>query len=64
MQDCGELTEEQVTAARSLYPLLNPYNGTNFPEFWAREGLYRDARWEAIRQQAQEVLRVFPATSG
>ena len=55
-----ELNAEQSTAAQRLDDLLALYSGPRNRAFWAREALWHDKRWEAVRSCAREALSAFP----
>src|ERR1700754_4772337 len=52
----GELNAKQAAAARRLDELLARYCGPRNQAFWAREALWHDKRWEAVRSCAREAL--------
>jgi hypothetical protein len=59
MLSAGELTVPQRDAPRPLDALLTQWSGEAHPDFWQREALWNDARWEEVRHAASEALLAF-----
>ncbi len=60
MRAWGEITQDEIDAAKPLDDLLHQWGGEQHAEFWRREALWQDQRWERVRQCAREVLRQYP----
>ena len=60
MRACGELSDDQVSAPQPLNTLLLKWSGQEHEDFWRREALWTDSRWEEVRACAQTVLASFP----
>lgn len=60
MRDHGEITQEEIEAAKPLDALLARWSGEANADFWTREALFTDPRWEEVRRCAQKVLQAFP----
>src|SRR6188768_210747 len=60
MRQCGEITQEEIDAAKPLEALLTRWNGQQNADFWRREALWQDPRWEQVRQCARQVLSQYP----
>ena len=60
MRETGEITQQEIDAAKPLSELLDQWSGEQNGDFWRREALWRDPRWEQVRQCARQVLSVFP----
>ena len=60
MIENGEMSRQEFEKLRSLDVLLELYSGETQKEFWRREALQEDPRWEIIRLRAQEVLEGMP----
>ncbi len=59
MRDWGEIGQEEIDAAKPLNELLEKWSGQQNAEFWRRDALWSDPRWEQVRQSAREVLRLY-----
>lgn len=60
MLEHGEIRQAEIDAARPLDELLLRWSGRNNADFWAREALFTDSRWEEVRDCARRVLAAFP----
>jgi hypothetical protein len=60
MFDQGELSESQRRASAPLDALLQRWSGQENADFWERQALWTDPRWEEVRMCALEVLASFP----
>jgi hypothetical protein len=60
MLEFGEISQDEIGALRTLNEMLNRWSGSAHREFWAREALFKDPRWQAIRSRASEVLALLP----
>jgi hypothetical protein len=60
MHDYGEVTQAEIDAARPLDEMLDRWSGQQNTDFWAREALFGDPRWEELRECARRVLAAFP----
>ena len=60
MRDWGEITQEEIDAAKPLDDLLAKWSGGQDGEFWRREALWSDPRWDQVRQCARQVLSLYP----
>jgi hypothetical protein len=60
MRECGEITQEEIDAAKPLHALLEKWSGEANADFWKREALFTDPRWEEVRLCAQKVLEAYP----
>ena len=60
MREYGEITQQEIDAAKPLNALLQKWSGEANTVFWTREALFTDPRWEAVRQRAQQVLEAYP----
>jgi hypothetical protein len=60
MEHWGEITHEEIAAAKPLDALLDRWSGEANADFWEREALWIDPRWEQVRQCAREVLSQYP----
>lgn len=56
----GELTEVEREAVRPLDELLEKWSGKQNSDFWRREALFHDARWEEVRSIASCALAQLP----
>ena len=59
MIDFGELTAWQRDAALPLDHILDQWSGEAHADFWKREALWSDARWDEVRRVAKDVLVAF-----
>ena len=53
-------SEEEIAAARPLDEMLSAWSGKNNADFWRREALWSDPRWDEVRACARRVLSVYP----
>ena len=56
MIDAGELTPWQRNAAAPLDQALQRWSGEVHADFWQRDALWSDARWEEVRRLAKQAL--------
>ena len=59
MEEEGELTPRQREAASPLDGLLKQWSGSLHADFWRREALWSDARWDEVRRVAREALTAY-----
>ena len=59
MIDAGELTPWQRDAAIPLDHILKSLSGQMHADFWKREALWSDARWEEVRTIARQTLAAY-----
>jgi len=59
MLKAGLLTDRQATAIRLLNGLLASGSSNAESEFWKREALSTDPRWEQVRSAARAALEAF-----
>ncbi len=59
MLDFGEIRPAEIEAARPLDELIRRWSGRRNADFWAREALFTDPRWEEVRHCARRVLAAF-----
>ena len=57
----GELTEEEAAAALPLNDLLSQLSGEQNADFWRREALHQDERWDEVRLLARSALDCLPS---
>ena len=50
MREWGEITLQEIDAAKPLDALLEMWSGEENAGFWRREALWADPRWEQVRQ--------------
>ena len=60
MRDRGEINQDEIDAAKPLDELLDKWSDQQNADFWRREALWSDQRWEQVRQCARQVLSVYP----
>ncbi len=60
MHGWGELSREEVAALRPLDDLLLERAGEAHADFWRREALWNDRRWDDVRGHARQVLAQLP----
>lgn len=60
MLEYGEIKANEIDALRSLDEMLGRWSGPTHKDFWARNALFQDPRWHAIRLRAAEVLALLP----
>ncbi len=56
----GEISQEEIDAAKPLNELLSKWSGEQNADFWQRNALWSDQRWEQVRQCSQQVLLGYP----
>lgn len=56
----GELTVDQKEALVALNAFLEKWSGETHSDFWRRDALQSDPRWEVVRGLAQSALDVMP----
>lgn len=59
MIDAGELTPWQRDAALPLDKMLKSLSGELNAEFWRRDALWLDARWDEVRSVAKKCLAAY-----
>jgi hypothetical protein len=59
MIDAGELTPWQRDAALPLDHILKGLSGQMHADFWKRDALWSDARWEEVRTVAKQALAAY-----
>ena len=59
MIDAGELTTWQRDAALPLDQTLKQWSGQVHADFWKREALWSDPRWDEVRSIAKKALAAF-----
>lgn len=60
MLAAGEISQDEIAAAKPLEALLLKWSGQSNADFWTREALFEDNRWAEVRKCAGEVLVNFP----
>jgi hypothetical protein len=60
MLEYGEIAQEEIDAAKPLDALLDRWSGGANADFWTREALFNDPRWEEVRLSAQDALQAYP----
>jgi hypothetical protein len=60
MQEWGEISDAEVAAVKPLDRLLTKWSGSANSDFWRREALWTDERWEEVRRLAREALAFLP----
>ena len=60
MRDWGEITPAEIAAAKPLDDMLTLLWEESNADFWRREALWSDPRWEQVRECARRVLRAYP----
>lgn len=60
MRECGEITEAEIGAARTIDELLDRLDASKDKSFWRREALLADPRWDQIRDCAAKALARLP----
>jgi hypothetical protein len=60
MLEHGEIGEAEIEAAKPLNELLLHWSGRHNADFWSRDALFADPRWEEVRGCARRVLAAFP----
>lgn len=59
MIDAGELTPWQRDAALPLDQILKQWSGPVHADFWRRDALWSDPRWDDVRSLAKKALAAF-----
>ncbi len=57
--DAGFLEIKAVDSIKPLDTFLNEHSGKENSDFWAREALYHDERWNEVRKLARTALTAF-----
>ncbi|MEH6714268.1 hypothetical protein [Parasphingorhabdus flavimaris] len=57
--DAGFLEIEAVDSIKPLDTFLGKYGGQENADFWARDALYHDERWNEVRKLARTALTAF-----
>ena len=60
MLQWGEISEEEIASVRPLEQMLERWSGQEHFEFWRREALWQDDRWEKVRECAKLTLASLP----
>lgn len=60
MRYWGEITQDEIDAAKPLEELLLKWSGRHNADFWRRDALWTDPRWEEVRERARKVLSAYP----
>lgn len=60
MLEYGEIRQTEIDAAKPLDELLLRRSGRRNADFWTREALFTDPRWDEVRDCARRVLAAFP----
>lgn len=60
MLQYGEIAQEEIDAAKPLDALLDKWSGAENADFWTRDALFNDPRWEEVRLCAQSALQAYP----
>ena len=60
MQDWGEINQDEIDAAKPLVELLDKWSGEQNADFWRRDALWSDQRWDQVRLCARQVLLAYP----
>ena len=60
---CGEISAVQAEAARAVDAFLEKWSGEENADFWVREALWTDPRWEEVRRLARIALIAFPPSA-
>ena len=60
MIEHGELSEAEKSAVLPLDELLRKWSGLGKADFWQRDALFSDARWEDVRACAAHALAKLP----
>ncbi|WP_422344677.1 hypothetical protein [Parasphingorhabdus sp.] len=56
---CSELSKDQLQATRLLDEHLGQLWGEQNADFWARDALWHDPRWQVVRDLAKKAKKVF-----
>lgn len=54
----GEITQEEIAAIQPVASLLELWGGEGNADFWKREALWSDPRWDEVRAHARKTLEV------
>jgi hypothetical protein len=57
----GKLSIRQLELLRALDAILGKWSGEHHSDFWRRDALRTDPRWEDVRKHAQSALAMLPA---
>lgn len=60
MQSHGEISQREIDALASLNALLLQWSGEVHADFWLREALFTDPRWNQVRDCAKGALTQLP----
>jgi hypothetical protein len=60
MREWGEISDAEIAAVKPLDDLLVKWSGGASPDFWRREALWTDPRWDEVRTCAKLALSVLP----
>jgi hypothetical protein len=60
MLQYGEIKQTEIDAIRPLDDLLERWSGQAHADFWKREALFADPRWQDIRDCARKALAQLP----
>ncbi|NIJ65082.1 hypothetical protein FHR20_002044 [Sphingomonas leidyi] len=60
MHEWGEISREEIEAIRPLDAMLRTLSGKAHADFWRREALWSDPRWEQVRALARRALAQLP----
>lgn len=60
MRNWGEISDAEIAAVKPLDDLLAKWSGKADPDFWRREALWTDPRWEEVRTCAATALSALP----
>jgi hypothetical protein len=60
MREWGKISDAEVAAVKPLDLLLDRWSGPANSDFWRREALWSDERWEEVRACAKQVLASLP----
>ena len=58
--ETGQASKSQIEAVQPLDNYLESLSSQKESGFWAREALFKDKRWELVRQLAKDALKAFP----
>ena len=56
----GEISQKEIDAAKPLNEMLSKWSGQQNADFWQRDALRSDQRWEQVRQCSRQVLLAYP----
>lgn len=60
MREWREISDPEVAAVKPLACLLEKWSGPENTDFWRREALWKDERWEEVRACAKRALASLP----